>query len=289
MMMSVNLQRRTICLAAGLAIALVASAAAQEPINASDSATSPSPGHFILKHQFRWSSLSLDEGPREQRGDIDDYTLYSTLNMGLTRDLSMSVRFPLTARDRSFSFGLDSRDREQGIGDVSFLAKYRVYQNDVNALDTQRLSLIGGVRVRTGDSPFTSDGYDPIAGIAYTQISGRHGLNAAIQTTFTTNGVNNPIVSGESDADLFRYDTAYLYRLSPAEYTADTHGALYAVLELNGYYETNGDHELFVAPGVMYEARAWTAELSVQLPVWQSIDHRAETDLTVIAGVRFSF
>jgi hypothetical protein len=265
------------------------SAVAQEPINATDSATSPSPGHFILKHQFRWSSLSLDAGPRDRRGDIDDYSLFTTVNMGLTRDLSMSVRFPLTARDQSFTFGLNGRDREQGIGDVSFLAKYRIYQNDVNALDTQRLSLIAGAQIRTGDSPFTGDGYNPIAGIAFTQISGRHGFNAALQTTFTTGGIRDPIRAGQSDADLIRYDAAYLYRISPAEYSAGTHGALYGVIELNGYYETNGDHELFIAPGIMYEAAKWTAELSIPLPAWQAIDDRAETDFTVVAGVRFSF
>lgn len=265
------------------------SAVAQEPIFAFDSATSPSPGHYILKHQFRWSSLSLDNGPRAQRGDIDEYQFRTTLSRGLTRDLSMSVRFDLAARDQSMPLSLDDRKTEQGVGDVTVLAKYRFFQKDTTGLNTKRLSAIGGMQIRSGDGPFTSDGYNPIIGLAYTQITGRHGLNAALSYTLTTDGVTNPILAGQGKADLFRYDAAYLYRLSPAEYSVDTHGAFYGVLEMNGYYETNGDHELRLAPGIMYEARKWTAELAVQLPVVQDIDNRARNEITVVAGLRFSF
>jgi len=39
----------------------------------------------------------------------------------------------------------------------------------------------------------------------------------------------------------------------------------------------------------MYEAKTWTLELSVQLAAWQDIDHRAELEYALIAGVRFSW
>jgi len=262
---------------------------AQEPIFALDSATSPSPGHYILKHQFRWSSLSLENDPRDGRGDIEDYQFRTTLSRGITRDLSMSARFDLIARDRATPLSLDNRDTEQGIGDVTVLAKYRFYQDDSTGLNTRRLSAIGGMQFRSGDRPFTSDGYNPIVGLTYTQIAGRHGLNGAVSYLFTTNGVEDAVLAGQGDADLFRYDAAYLYRLSPEKYTVDTYGAFYGVLELNGYYETNGDHELLIAPGIMYEAAKWTAEIAVQLPLVQDIDHRARNEITVVAGIRFSF
>lgn len=126
-------------------------------------------------------------------------------------------------------------------------------------------------------------------GFAYTQVAGRHGLNGSLQWTFTTAGNDEPIFAGEDTADLGRYDLAYLFRLSPEQYSVDTTGALYAVCELNGFYETNGDNELFLSPGLMYEARTWTAELSIQVPVWQEIEHRADARYALIAGLRFSW
>lgn len=265
-----------------------ASAVAQEPINAEDSATQPSPGHVIYKEQFRFYSLDLDQGSRERKGEIREYALFTTLNVGLAADAALSFRVPVAFREREFSLR-DNFDHEAGVGDATVLAKWRVFRNDTGPLDSARLSLIGGADIRTGDTPFTSDAYNPILGLAYTQIIGRHGFNGALQWTFTTDGNDEPIFAGESTADVGRYDLAYLFRLSPEQYAADTPGALYAVCELNGLYETNGDNELFVAPGLMYEAKTWTAELSVQVPVWQRIEHRAEVDYALIAGIRFSW
>lgn len=270
------------------AFVLAVGAQAQEPINAADSATQPSPGRVILKEQFRFYRLDMKTGPRDGRGAIEDFGLFTTVNVGVTRDTSLSFRIPAIFREREFTDS-DRARRDVGVGDLTALAKWRIFQADTGPLDTARLSLIGGMDVRTGDGPFTRDAYNPIAGLAYTQIAGRHGVNASMQYTFTTGGVDRPVLPGESTADLLRGDLAYLYRLSPRQYTAETRGAWYALLELNGLYETNGDHEIFVSPGIMYEARRWTAELSVQIPVLRGIDHRAETQYALVAGLRFSW
>lgn len=261
---------------------------AQEPINAADSATQPSPGHVIFKEQFRFYSLKLEDGPRARRGEISESVLLTTLNLGLTSEVALSFRIPTVFRDRDFRLSATD-EREVGVGDLFALAKWRIYRNDTGPLDSARLSVIGGLNIRSGDAPFTSDAYSPVLGMAYTQIAGRHGFNAALLWTFTTAGNDEPIFAGESTADVLRYDLAYLFRLSPEKYTAETPGAMYAVCELNGLYETNGDNELFVSPGIMYEAKTWTAELSLQVPVWQRIDHRAEAEYVLVAGLRFSW
>lgn len=279
--------RRVRCGALFATLCAAAWACAQEPINAADSATQPSPGHFIIKEQFRFYALDV-EGPRDRRGEARDAVLFSTLNVGVRPDVSLSFRFPAALRERELA-GEDSVSREAGAADLTALAKWRVVRHDTGALDTIRASLIAGSEFRTGQPPFSSEGFNPILGAAYTQIAGRHGLNASLQWVFATGGAAEPLLAGESTADVLRYDLAYLFRLSPEQYTADTHGALYGVCELNGVYETNGDQELFVAPGVMYEARTWTAELSVQAPVWRTVDHRATKEYAVIAGVRFSW
>lgn len=284
----ISRKQHLLILALGLTAITTSQTQAQEPINAADSATQPSPGHVILKEQFRYYRLDVDSGPEDRRGEIDEYVFSTIVNVGLSADVSLSLRMPVRIRDREFDLFGDS-EREEGIGDLTALAKWRILRKDSGPLDTMRLSLIGGAEIRTGDSPFTSDAYNPVFGLALTQITGRHGLNAALHWTFTTNGNDEPILPGESTADLLRYDLAYLWRLSPREYSEDTHGAWYLVAELNGLYETNGDNELFVSPGIMYEAKTWTAELSVQIPAWQEIDHRAETQFAVVAGLRFSW
>jgi hypothetical protein len=261
---------------------------AQEPINA-DSATQPSPGHFIIKEQFRFISLDYDHGPREGQGQTRDYSLLNTINYGLTKDWSLSLRTPVIARRRSFDLG-DRVDREQGVGDVTMLAKWRFYRADHGPLDTTRIAALGGAEIRTGDGPFTNDAYNPVLGLAATHIAGRHGLNGSLQYTFTTNGVDEPTYAGMSTADVLRYNGAYLYRLHPAAFDENTSGgAWYALLELNGTYETNGDNEVLLSPGVMYEATTWTLELSLQLPAWRDVSNRPETEYALVVGLRFAF
>jgi len=177
----------------------------------------------------------------------------------------------------------------EGIGDFLILGKWRFWNEDTGPLDTARAALVGGMDVRTGDNPFTADAYSPVVGAAYTQIRGRHGLNLSAMWKVTTGGNDFPVFPGESTADFGKYDVSYLYRLVPRVYSAETRGAWYAIAELNGLYETNGDHELFLSPGLMYEGRTWALEMSLQLPVQESVEHRPDTDYMVMAGVRFSF
>jgi hypothetical protein len=80
-----------------------------------------------------------------------------------------------------------------------------------------------------------------------------------------------------------------LFRLLPDQYTAETGGALYAVAELNGFYGTNGDTEVYLSPGIMFEARTFTLDATVMLPVWQEVEHRAESEYLIGVGVRLSF
>jgi len=269
-------------------LALTSTAAAQEPINAANSATAPSPGNFTLMEQFRYNKLDLDTGPRDRRGDLEDYQLMSMLHWGLTRDVSLVFKMPTTMRKREYDVWSDT-DWKEGVGDLTAVVKWRFWQRDTGSLDTQRMSFIAGAEIRTGDTPFTNDAYNPVLGLGYTQIRGRHGINASAEWTITTDGNDEPIYPGESTADRIRYDFAYLYRLYPKQYTAATPGGLYALIELNGVSETNGDNELLVSPGLMYEAAKWTLELSFQTPAWEDVDHRATVDYALVAGLRFSF
>jgi len=262
-------------------------ARAQETMNG-ESATAPSPGTFVLKEQVHYIRLKVTDGPYQDRGTIEETLLLSSINVGLRKDLSLSLRLPVALR-RYEKDRFDRTDQQEGVGDLTLLGKWRFWQEDSGPLNTSRLALLGGIDVRTGDNPFTSDAYSPLLGAACTLIRGRSGFNFSAMWKFTTGGNDFPTFPGESTADFGRGDISYLYRLYPKEFSSETAGAWYAIGEITGYYETNGDRELFLSPSLMYEGRTWALELSLQMPVREEVEHRPEFDFMVMAGLRFSF
>jgi hypothetical protein len=253
-----------------------------------ESATAPSPGTYVLKEQVHFFRLKSSEGAPREHGTIEEAMLLSAINVGLRRDLSLSLRVPVAVRRTETNLP-EGTDQEEGVGDLTLLGKWRVWQKDSGPLDTTRVALLGGMDIRSGDHPFTTDAYSPLLGAACTLIRGRNGFNFSAMWKMTTGGNDSPTFPGEGTADFGRYDVSYLYRLTPRDYSPETKGAWYAIGELNGYYETNGDHEVFLSPGLMYEGRTWALELSVQLPVWEEVEERPEVDFMVMGGVRFSF
>ena len=55
------------------------------------------------------------------------------------------------------------------------------------------------------------------------------------------------------------------------------------------FYDINGDDEIFVSPGLMYESRTFTVDATIMIPVHQNLEHRAETEFIVGLGARISF
>jgi hypothetical protein len=258
-------------------------AVAQQTTNM-PAATQPGAGRFIVLDRVKFTYFGDDPTPADR--NIKRWTNTLTIGYGLAGDLAAFLEVPVV---RQFTTTSDGRDSATGVADLHAMLKWRVWQNDTGPLDTQRLSLMAGLDVPTYDRDFSSESFDPMLGVAYTQIQGRHGVNAALRYTFTTDGEDNPIMPGSSTADLLRYDASYLYRLIPERFGPQSPGAAYAMLELNGNYETNGDHELFISPGLMYEGRGWVVELSVQLPLYQELSRRPEADFAIVLGGRILF
>lgn len=256
-------------------LALAGLAAAQEPINTT-AATQPGVGRLVVREQFRW--LESNEGFAPDAGQTTEWQSWTSVFYGLRHDFALGAELP--ARVLDVSGGSDDAD----LGSPRFLAKWRFHRADLEALDTERASLVAGIRAETEDElsltpGFASDSNDPILGAVYTTVRGRRGFNGALVGTFTTDG----------DPDEIRYDAAGLYRMSPEVFAADTEAGWYLAVELNGLYESNGDNELMFAPGLMYEARRWTGELSVQLPFLSEVDHRPEVHWTLVLGLRILF
>lgn len=270
-------------IAAAALVAAPAPASGQEAIN-TPAATQPGAGSFVNTWKLRFTHYNGT--PAGEDGSANEVRLEGLVAYGITGDLSMSLRAPLTSRSVS---GEPTIEGKTGVGDMTLEFKYRFWQNDFGAVDTIRASVFGGVELPTGNTSLGSDSFDPHVGAVVTYISGRHGLNQALSWKFNTGSADEVWRAGDAKADLLRFDTAYLYRLSPAEWGAEFIASTYAVVELNGFYETNGDSELFISPGLLYEAPRFALELSVSIPVYQDLDHRPEPEYSVGVGVRFLF
>lgn len=257
---------------------------AQTPINA-PGAMQPSTGTGVWHIMPMYREIGSD--PRSNVESGHEYIALSQLAYGLRNNLMIQFDAPIVFRD--LDLGGAGDDDDFGIADSTVLMKYRLFQNDHGPTETTRFSVIGGLQI-PGDVEFEMDSsneaWDPIIGGVFSTVRGRHGFNADALWEFYTGDDDD---APEFQSDSLRYDASYLYRLSPDRYTADSVGALYAVTELNGFYGTNGDHEIYLSPGVMYESKTFTLDATVMIPVHQEVDHRAESEFLVGIGLRLSF
>lgn len=248
-------------------------------------ATMPSPGVTVFREQFHY--FRYGSNPNTGSEHTDQYEFRSSIAYGLDRAWALSLEVPLEVRD--VVTGRDN-DWDKGVEDLDLTLKYRIYKDDSGGIDTLRIALMAGINFASGDdSDFSSQSVNPHMGIVLTKVWGRHGFNQEFHYTFNTGGDASDNYGGEGPDDAFRYNSAYLYRIAPEAYTSTTRGAWYVTAELNGLYETGGDHDLRFSPGLMYEGRRFAFELMAQLPLYQDVDERPELKFGVGMGVRFTF
>lgn len=244
--------------------------------------TLPGKGQVVTRHLLHFTSYH-DDGVSG-----DDVTLVNTISYGLTSELAVQFDLPYRWRDVE---GLPGGDIDNsGLLDSSLSFKWRVWKHDPGPVDTVRFALIGGLQLPTGADRVSSDSFDPFLGASLMRISGRHGFGVSAQWLFTTGGIDGDAVNpGDTTDDVLNLDASYLFRLAPATYGEEFAASLYAVLELNTVYETNGDAEAFLSPGLLYEAPRFAIEAAVQLPVAQDLAHRPEREYVVTLGLRLLF
>ena len=252
---------------------------AQAPIN-SNVALQPSKGGLIIRQQVRYTEADLNAAIDDL--DIRLTSSITTFVYGLSSELTLILTTPFVLSRRTENNTSGADDTDSGFADLRLLSKLRLYRDDFGPTNTRRFDLIGGLELPTGNSEFTSESVDPILGGVFSHIEDRHSFHADALWQVNTGG-------GDKGDDLLRYDLAYVYRLSPETYASTHPTAIFVSAELNGFYETNGDHELFVSPGVQYVTTRWILEATVQIPVWQDLKHRAERDFIVGIGFRVQF
>ncbi len=250
------------------------------PIN-SDVAFTPREGGSILRLQYTYSEADRRDGaPGVQASGARAVLIH-----GVTKDLALILAAPFVHREIDvLDPGGSSLDfRQDGLADVTLIAKYRFWQRDVGPLHTLRWAVLGGINIRSGDSDVTSDSYDPILGAVFSWRRDRKAFDADLLYQLNTGG-------GRSGHDALRYDLAYSYRLVPETFRTTNPYSIRAVAELNGRYLTDGSHEVFLAPGLQLAMPRWVLEASLQLPVVQELaDHMPQDDYRIIVGLRFQW
>jgi subtilisin family serine protease len=264
-------------------VAIATPAMAQEAIN-TPSATQPAKGVAALRLQTRVFRLGND--PTGLDRDATVLSQSATLTYGLSRNASISLRMPIALRHEVDAGELD---REFGFEDASIEAKYRVWQRDTGAINFQRIALVVGSELPTGTGDLSSHSFDPYVGAVFTGVWGRHGINQSVRYKFNTGTDEYPLLPGQGEDDALYLDTAYLYRFSPDVYRAGTEASFYGVVELNTLYETGGDWETLLSPGVLYEARRFAVEAGVQVPVFERVETHPEVEWGFVIGFRVLF
>jgi Putative MetA-pathway of phenol degradation len=186
------------------------------PIN-TDVALTPPKGGSIFRLQYIYSES-------DARGDVQHVNasiMKGTYVFGLKENLALFLTVPYIHREIDVvkpQLGRFERS-DSGVADLTFLAKYRFWQDNRRPGETLRWAAIGGLNIRSGDSDFTSDSYDPIVGTVFTWQRDRGWFDADLLYQFNTGG-------GESRHDALRYDLAYCTDSRQPGSSRATHGSL---------------------------------------------------------------
>ncbi len=273
-------------LAAILAAAAACGAASAQEAMYTQAATMPAPGNFIIREQIHFFQYGQNPVTGDKQEDL--YVLENSLSVGLARALAVTITVPVVVKETTLATG--DGEWDYGVEDIDIMFKYRVYMDNTGGVDTTRIAILGGADVTSGDNrDFASQSVNPMIGAVFTKVIGRHGFNQDLIYTFNTGGTPGKNSGGEGPDDALEFNSAYVYRIDPVAYTADSQGAWYVTAEINGLYETNGDVELRWSPGFMYEGRRFGFEVMAQFPLWNDLGERAELDLGIGVGVRILF
>lgn len=276
--------------AAGLLLGLVLTTPtmAQESTNV-PSATSPGAGRFYVREMAQYVRYSDD--PTGDERTIEEFVWRNRLAYGIAGNLSLNIEVPVIyASERTPpTHHPGHADDHFGLADIPVDIKWRPFQWDLGPVDTIRLAFIAGVEIPSYDQMFSSKGFDPYFGAVFSAVLGQHGVNQSLRYKVNTDGQPYFVVPGDGSADALFYDTSYLFRLLPWDYSQASHGSFYLTGQLNGIYEVNGDNEVLLGPGLLFEAPGWAVEATVSLPVVSELSQRPRTDITVTLGFRLLF
>ena len=267
----------------------------------------PAKGQKIIRTQVKYKRVSDD--PTSSDRDTWTLSIPTTFVYGFTEKFSGIATITYIYRKQRTNSGSDRITRKtSGLGDITFLGKYRIYTKDFPGA-TSRLSLLGGLELptgRSGDSDSVgklsrtfqtgSGSWDPIIGATYSNQTLDNEWDYNLTYQFNTEAHNFEF------GDVLKYTIAYQKRLLPWELPDEgLYTQFNAVLELNGEWkqrnrnesgsvDASGGNIIYLSPGLQVASKRFVAETSVQLPVFQDLNGtQVETDYVIITSLRVTF
>ena len=183
----------------------------------------------------------------------------------------------------------DQRGGDNGIGDISLLARARVFQHHTLATTTT-VALLAGIKTPTGSTTGRTDNgayldahlqlgtasTDGLFGVALSHARGRWSLSANMLGAVKGQGE-----AGHEDFDFgdsLNYDLTLRYRVLPATIGAASQQVFLSCglagevrgqeTEIGSVIDDSGGHVMFVQPGVQWNiGPRWSLEFSAQVPI----------------------
>ena len=271
------------------------------------SAALPVPdGQFIVRAQTKFTRATDDPSPMDR--DLTVLAVPTVIVYGATQKLALFGIIPYLDKELKVTTPEGRRTRgDSGIGDLTFLARYTVWQRDKPG-ETLRFAPFLGLEVPTGRDDETdflgrlppplqlgSGSWDPILGIAVSWQQLDWEFDSSAFYNFKTEANNFQF------GDLARADLSFQYRVWPRELGEGVPGFLYAVAETTLQWQdrnevagspdrNSGGTTWFLTPGIQYVTRRLVLEAAVQLPAIQDLNGDAlENDFIFTGGFRVNF
>lgn len=298
------MRTRSALLAAALIFATADCKVLAAPIN-SDTALPVHEGEVLWREQVKF--FKFDDAHDE--GEV--IAVPSVLVYGVTSKFALIATVPYLDINLELENGTERG--ANGLGDMSILGRYEIFQWNPRGGETIRAQLLGGLKFPTGEDDERdkfgrlpqllqpgSGSFDPIVGGVFTWQQLRW------QTDFDLVYQINTEANNFRFGNRLRHDAAFEYRLLPWKLPEKgVPSFLYGVIELNGIWaeqnesagrdvSASGGYTLYVSPGVQYVTQRWVAEVSVQFPIVKELGGEAvradlKSDYIINAGFRIQF
>lgn len=255
-----------------------------------DAGLTPAEDRWIVRTQFRYMQRHDDPTSMDRR--MERYLLNTVVAYGLRRDLTLILKQPVVHQEISMA---GTTDRDTGLADLSFLAKYKIYRHNTRVY-TIGVAATLGLELPTGADVFTSETLDLKPGL---YLSWRRGSWASdLNIAYAWNGFADEGVGDLDPGDQLSLDWALAHQFSIGR---EAEIALAPVLEVsyknttrnrfNGRnVENTGEAILYVSPGFKFTKSSLILEVLAQIPLWQDQEGSQLKQSTVIlAGMRFMF
>jgi hypothetical protein len=248
-----------------------------------DAGLTPPEDRWILRTQVRYRERRDD--PTDMNRKMKTFAFPVVLAYGLRSDLTLLMRQRVISHKMSVK---GTTERDEGLGDLFILAKYRAYR--LNTPDyTLGIAPTIGLEFPTGHDSFTSETLDLKPGLFF---SGRRGPWAVdLNIAYKWNGFADRGKGGRDPGDGVSLDLAFAYQFSIGGRGFASLAPVLESDEKRGHdIDNTGETFFYLSPGIKFSTSSLILEALVQIPVWQDQKgSQLEQDAGILAGVRFLF